>query len=628
MDNRRVNILIGMKQNEEFAASVTRSFEKAGIYVNRAEIRSGKKQIFQYLEVRNDVDIVIVSCGQEQGSFEVKELDIISQHVPEKNFIVIISDDMYGSDFLVQLAACGIYTGVFEKDATIEYVVDLIKNGRSRVDARTYYGIQKNGGFMQIPIENFDTAQCIAFLNSYGGTVESLHEKMRILGKRLQPTELMQLITELPEDLFMMLHRIPEYTTVCNMIAEQRMKTSAPPVNAGKRVLPGELNKRRKETDKSGAKLSPKDMLGMDEKRASVEIGFTGFNTGAGCTYQAIMMAHAIADTYKNKRVAIVEFDSEDASFYSLCRLATGNQNISGLTSFKVKNVTYFFNMPYGQFIYEHRKDYDYVVYDFGCCNNDTIRDNILPLDKAFAVVNTNEWRYGELSQFHADICRFDVRRKLVYLMPSMDPATLKDAVDIVGGHDAYPIGYEKNPYNPSTVTQKLLINLMEGKKVPKKVRTAGGFKSRLNHKTSVNPIVLAFALLVIVCAVCCYLVHLNGTSKYEALRQKASSLFSEKEAEIASLQEELGNLSATLSEKERTVVFLTRNVSAGELITEDMVEERVICMDVPQDQYFQMAYIGYYVMAVDMYAGEPIHASNVKRYEEAVNTDAEKVKP
>lgn len=619
MVENRMNVFIGMQQDEEFVKSVSDAFEQVGIPINRIELRGGKKQILQYLDAKEDVDIIIVSCGQAMGSFDAKELDLMSQRVSEKNFVVIVSDDMYGGEFLAQLAACGIYTCVFEKDATIEYVVTLIKNGRSRVDARTYYGIQKNGSLLSVPVERFDTAQSIAYLNSYSGTVESLYEKMKILEKRLQPSEVIQLISELPEDLFSMVHRIPEYATICSMVVEQRGFTQKSGVTegTGKRVLPGNLPAQKKGHGVSASKLSPKEMLGLEEEKKVFEIGFTGFNTGVGCTYNAIMMAHAIADTFKDKKVAIVEFDSDDASFYSLCRLATSNQNISGLNTFKVKEVTYFFNTPYSQFTYTHRKNFDYVIYDFGCCNNDTIKDIILPLDRAFAVVDTNEWRYGELSEFHGEIFRLDVDKKLVYLMPNMDRETLADAVSIVKGHKAFPVSYEKNPYNPSASTKKLLVSLLDQKKLPARVKVGKGFKGRLAvKKSSLNPAVLGIGLLVLIGTVLCYTIYSNGEAKYEALRKQASTLFNEKEAVITSLQEELGNMSASMAEKERIVVFLKQNVSAGEIITEDMVEERVIYMDVPQEQYFQMSYVGYYKMAVDMYAGEPIHASNVVRCE------------
>lgn len=609
MSNGRVNILLGMSLEDGFITKLSEVFQKEGIEVGRAETRYGKRALQQYLEVHEDVDIIIVACGQENGDFEPMELDLLSQYVPERNFVVILYDELEGTDYVVRLAACGIYTGVFEKDASIDYVVKLIKNGRTKLEAREYYGI-KNEDILSNSAESFDANRSIAFLHTYDGTIEDLYDKMKKIESKLQATELMTLISELPEELLSMVARIPDYATMCNMVMEQRRKeTIALPKT--KRELPGTAKGRNE------AKITPKEMLGLAEERQITEIGFTAFNTGAGCTFQAIMMAHALADSFRDKKVALVEFDSDDASFYSLCKLATGNQNISGLNTFQIKKVTYFFNTPYNQFIYAHRKNFDFIIYDFGCCNNDTIAGSVLPLNRAFVVVNTNEWRYGELAEFHREISRFDTECKLEYLMPATDETTVYDAMKIVHGHRAFYIGYEKNPYVPSAKSKKHMVALALGKANTEKAKASGGFRKRIKgggKTVRISTVLYLLSVCIFFCVA--FLVYTQGNAKYNDLYMQAKNALQQKELEIDTLKEVVINLEEEQHAKERVVLFLTRNVKAGEVITEDMVEERTVSMDVPQEQYFQMAYIGYYVLACDMYTGEPIHVSNVKRYE------------
>lgn len=103
--------------------------------------RYRKQGISDYLKEHLEVQTVVLQEVLQQSSPYAAE-DLIQltdeRHV---NVVVSLNANHYGCDFMVALYNAGIYNAIFEKDAYADNLVQLMIQGRTRKEARNYYGI-------------------------------------------------------------------------------------------------------------------------------------------------------------------------------------------------------------------------------------------------------------------------------------------------------------------------------------------------------------------------------------------------------------------------------------------------------------------------------------------------------
>ena len=490
MENIEINLLLSvMGSDDSIIEGVKDTFKEAGLTVNKCQVRTGKSLISQYLSANHDTTAIVLSQYQGNIMYTPAEVDTISTLVPELKVILIL-DEKKGSTYLKELESYGIYTALFEDDADYQTIADLILNGRSKKEARKYYGVM--GGSILPQQNTYDTSNAVSFLSAYDGSVEDMTKRLAVLSEKLSTTtKMIEVLAALPNNIFDMVSRVEKYTTICKLVEEQKTSEAKQEQDTDSNLRETKINKLKNmnhgDQDTTEIdELSAADALNIDGRRETLDVGFASTNIGVGCTTSAIMFAHSISKLKKDYKVAIVEFDNSDDHFENLCRVVTNQQNISGLTMFSVGEVDYYFNTSFSKFSSNYKPLYDVVVYDFGCCSDSIIENYFIRLYCKFVVASPKEWRYGELMDFLVAISPKDINDSIVYLFPCVsegqDMGTITEIMEDRASVVAIP--YEANPYSPTKSSKKIFLKVFNGEINKKKYKHTLPVLEKVNKRS------------------------------------------------------------------------------------------------------------------------------------------------
>ena len=627
-----VTILLAIPDVDDNAvADFSEAMTKCGVAVSRIEYRTTKPLVWQYLESHKDIGVIILAefQGNEPG-YTPKEIDRISVECPNSLIIPIISEKR-GERYVSELAALGILNALFDQQASYEEIGKLISSGgRTKASARSYYGIDNQEVVVQVG-ERFDTRSAVTFLCKYDGTVESLSGRLDELGQHLSMREIVDVLSDLPPDVFEIASRIEAYAPICALLSDTREKEKGRPAAAGLEPKDNEKGKRsrklfgakskkkgRKETgEKKELKLSPVQQLAMSAGRKTVEVGFVATNVGVGCTTLSVIFAAAIANTHKEQKVAVVEFDDADENFDALCMEITGHRNTSGLNSFSVGKVDCFYHVKYSDFIGKYRQNYDLAVYDFGCLSTENIKEYFVPLDMKFVVTSPRLWKNLELSEFYHEVGPLDPEHKFIYLVSTVEDSEAVGAARIVEPNTVAAIPFESNPFCPSDGTVKILNSIYDGKykysikKLGKgpDAKTLGAKRGKSSRSL---PVGLLVALATLALTVIGYSVF-SGIKANQRYRQNVATLqkmMAEKDGRMAELEKSSAELQSHAEGLVRTVIILKHDLKPGEAISAANTETVEIEADVSQQYYLSPDNVGKVSACVDIPAGIPVYAS------------------
>lgn len=631
MNEKKLNMLIAVAGNEESVLDpIKTAFEQCDIQIGRIALRVGKNMIMQYLSSYPDTDVVVLSQYQGTALIRVEDVDNISTMLPDVQVIVIVAESK-SSTYMKELESCGIYTAVYDDDADYRYIAELILNGRSKKDARQYYGVterdvKKDSGF---EIEN-----AVVYLSSYDQTIEDLTARMAILSKQLSsPSIMLDILAWLPPDVFRMVSRIERYTDLCRLVEERRFKAELEKNAAENKKVEKkprhrsriEKNEWEKDAKTPEQKITRAELISLEGRRETADAGFIAMNVGVGCTTCAILFSHAIANSKKDYRVAIVEFDNADSNFETLCKLVTGERNTSGLTNFSVNGVDYYFNTPYSKFVAQYKPIYDLVVYDFGCCQNDTVETYFLRLQTKFVVSSAKEWHYGELVDFITEVSPMDVTDSFIYLFSCVDKKLDMGAVaELLNEESNFAaIPYEANPFQPSKPLSRLFVQMYSGTWKQRnygKVHIGEKLQKRIGMEKwkAISLVLSGFVIVNVVTIISFYSVQ---TGKYRALQEQASSYISSMEEKYIAEERKREGLESELSKLDRRIYILNEDIPAGTIITADMIIEQIIKTSLDDSVFFRESDLGEMAVIVSLDAGTPLFNNMVAEQTEIIET-------
>lgn len=147
---KAANILFGFN-SPEFIEGVMQSLSEQDYQVNYA-VRTTKGTIRDFVRANENVDtIVLLEVVPKFGTHQVEHFlaEELAQLTDEKdiNVIVVLNENLVGTDYMRILYQAGITSAIYQTGrkagATISAVVELIKNKRTRKDARKYYQIDR-----------------------------------------------------------------------------------------------------------------------------------------------------------------------------------------------------------------------------------------------------------------------------------------------------------------------------------------------------------------------------------------------------------------------------------------------------------------------------------------------------
>ena len=625
MANDKIKVLLAMEADDGLAEYFMALLEEKGTAVDRIEIRTTKRLVRQYIQSNADVGAVVLSQHLGEETFSAKEIDEISVAAPHAIVIPIV-DEEPGSRYMSELASLGVYNALYDKDDNDMLAADLIAGGKGRdkMTARSYYGIQGTERAAEKTDAVFDSSNAVDYLRRSEDDAREFRRKLLNLEKKLSPEELKQVFLDVPDSVFEMARKVPEYRIVCDMVAGERNapreekparteKVKAPKKGKKALPLPFKVGKAKKE---NVIDLDPISLAKEEEGGQVIDIGFISTNVGVGCTTAAIMCATSLAGSGKDaKKVAIIELDSADHNFEALHQNVTGHANITGEYTFTYGALDYYFNVRYDEFCDTYRDRYDIVVYDFGSLDDDMIRKFIPDMEKTYVVSSPKLWKTGELADFLRSMRLMapEIEKEFVYLFPSISAHEAADVSESLGNSLCVPLPFDSNPFRPSGKTQRIFRKLSEGKYRQEKLGKKRELKQLLQKSGdtadgSLKKIFLAVSVLAMA-------VILAGTYRisaqevrYAAMYKAAEKAIADRDSSIRELSDKIAASESSLSALEKQVVVIREMVYPGDLLTEENTEVQTIRTESEDSLYMSPDDIGKVAACVDMEPGTVVY--------------------
>ena len=128
MEEKMHKVLLGFSASPEpFINIFTTDMSKNNVVIKECEMRYSKIAIKQYVNDNPDTDVIIVMEYLEKSKpFTV--VDFMEIH------------DKKSTNYMKELLNIGVFNALFADDASYENIATLIKQGRTRKEARIYYG--------------------------------------------------------------------------------------------------------------------------------------------------------------------------------------------------------------------------------------------------------------------------------------------------------------------------------------------------------------------------------------------------------------------------------------------------------------------------------------------------------
>lgn len=188
-------------------------------------------------------------------------------------------------------------------------------------------------------------------------------------------------------------------------------------------------------------------------------IMLAGAHAGAGTTYQAIMLAHALAPICG--KVALVELGLRSGAFSRLADLRAGKgkeQQNADRPSFRIGRVDYYIKPVRMQWLSLLEGKYSIVIGDFGRQEHYDGRlykewlEEFSRADLPIIVTSSSEWRLAD-ARAMAECAGVMARRKLIFLAPLADEAGISRIKSYCDAKHVYSVPADGDPFDPGADT-------------------------------------------------------------------------------------------------------------------------------------------------------------------------------
>lgn len=421
--------------------------------------------VLQACSEESEIQAAIISEYLESGSpYKPDEFDEIDAIREELRVIPILMDTHRGKSYVEKLQAQAIYNAIFEEDADMAAMANLIKAGRNKKAARLYYGIHQltdnNLGSLYNYSNPEEINSCLVHVVN-GGDYEDFIARLSYVEKRLSYQDFTILLSKLPSDYLEDTKKSVEFQNYFNNVPVPHTESSNG--NTAREKMPGTVEKERKSFTlfSSGKKAGSSEPAVIKEKivpAGTMEIGVCSVSHGSGATYTAILCAHSLSREY---RVAFVE-QNQSGHTQCLMRGLTRNTepNIKG-GNFSYDGVDYYFGIDYLQFVTEYRNKYDFVLVDFGILEDDLQRREFCRMNKYFVLVPGVLWRREDIKEYGAWVESGNHIEGAAFLTPfSADAGLRKQINELCDSDELMVVGYASDAFEPREHHKELFYRL------------------------------------------------------------------------------------------------------------------------------------------------------------------------
>ena len=380
--------------------------------------------------------------------------------------------------------------GTFYNNAVLrsfEKIAEWYCNGRTKKEARAYYGVA--GGDHVVQYRNMDVNASIQYLLEYDGSYTDLIQRMSVLVNGIPASQVASIVCQLPDPICEMLKREPRFALICQMAEEQYAylyKPSGQPEKeeAGEKAdTGGEEQPKNKAIRRFFKRKQEEPTERKPAKRQACEIGVMATNIGVGCTTISILLANTLA--HEGKRAAIVELDDADGCFEQLCRQEREEEQVDGITKFAIGTLDYYYHVPLQKFQLDYKPLYDFIVYDFGCLDQETIFHVYARMQNRFIVTSKAEWKQHELKELLKDIKGMPGEDECRVLISShCGGSDLGDVKELMPENTILAaIPYESNPFYPGKACRQIFLKLLDGTYKEEKYKKSDSVEQRFSER-------------------------------------------------------------------------------------------------------------------------------------------------
>lgn len=614
---RELDLLIATEMNGDtdlIAEDLRSAFAERGIVVHQVEFRSGKDSVIRSIRANPQIHAVVISQYQDHVKLTPRDIDQICSTAEEELQVYVIVSEMRGSDYMKEIESLGIYTAVFQEDASFERIVELYCNGRTKKEARAYYGVA--GGDHVIQSRNMDINASIQYLLEYDGSYTDLIQRMSVLVDGIPASQVASIVCQLPDHINEMLKREPRFALICQMAEEQYAYLCK---SSGTDGMDGKKEASERQEEERSKKRNPAHFaLGRrreekeeqkPSKRRACEIGIMATNIGLGCTTVSILLANTLS--HEGKRVAIVELDDADGCFEELCRHEMSGERIDGITKFSIGTLDYYFHVPFQKFQLDYKPLYDYIIYDFGCLNQQMIQQMFVKFAHRWIVTSVADWKEHELRELCRDMEGMPERTGCKVLISSNCGASEFGEVKEIlpEGMVLAAVPYENNPFYPTKECRRILLKLLDGTYKEKKYKKIRSLEKRFSEKPrdiQKHTIQIVIGVLSVMCAG--FLVsNYKENQKYDRMVAKANAYIEGLEEEKREQDETLITKDREIRALEREVYYAITDIPAGQVIRGDMVKLEKILTEFDEGFFMNTSQLGAVAASIPIKTGTPV---------------------
>ena len=120
---KELDLLIATEMSgdgDSVAEELRSVFAKRGVTVHRIEFRSGKDSVIRSVRANPQIHAVVLSQYQDQEKLSPRDIDQICSTAEGDLQVFVVVSEMRGSDYMKEIESLGIYTAVYQEDASFE----------------------------------------------------------------------------------------------------------------------------------------------------------------------------------------------------------------------------------------------------------------------------------------------------------------------------------------------------------------------------------------------------------------------------------------------------------------------------------------------------------------------------
>lgn len=410
-----MKIILGRQyiENDNFAHLLLECFGKQNIGIE-VTMRYNRRGILNFLEKDSSADVIILQEYMEPAfPISVDFINSLEEKYPRLSIVLILSDDRKKDKKLLQrFYKNKIYNILFEKDATVEQIFELILNPRNPMGAKTYMDIGQD--IMQLGNENekpiVSEHQLTSIINSLYNVSDQdeLFEVYEYIVSQHNEVENIYIISKIPSDIAEFLQTNLKFVKYKKML--ESMEFAGFLVKEGSQETGKQIQEPIK--GKPESKIITKTIV-QDRIIGTVVIGVGGAMYNSGTTHTTMGIASYL-DKLKQK-VAVLEFN-DSPCMKNLLNIATfSNEDYliaNDIDVYFQKNSKADLKEFNQQLSKAKSRDYKYIIIDLGALKKFNAQGIIEPTpgyheiwrtDHQILCLNGSVWKWPDIYYYRHD---------------------------------------------------------------------------------------------------------------------------------------------------------------------------------------------------------------------------------